>query len=391
MKIIVIGGGASGLVAAIQAKRKGHDVSIIEKNSKCGKKILISGNGRCNYFNDDFSIEHYHSNNIAILEKYINLENKEKILAFFDSIGIVPRIKDGYYYPYTNTSITILNALLIEVKRLNINIINDEVIDIDGNNVIGKNNSYKASKIILAVGSIASSEDNHFGYDYLLRTNHKLSIIKPALVQLKLDVPYLKEWAGIRCEARVSLYIDNKYIDSQVGELQLTNYGISGICIMNLSGRIALALEKHKVEIKINFLSFINDVESYIINLSNKFNNKTIIELLETLINYKLLYIILKLSKIKDNSYIKDLSKNEFTNLINNLTNLNLEIKDTRGYSNAQVVTGGLLLTEVDENFKSKKIDNLYIAGELLDVDGDCGGYNLGFAWLTGIIIGNNI
>lgn len=388
-KVVIIGAGASGLVCGIVAARRGNNVIILEKN-KVGKKILVSGNGRCNYFNDDFSIDHYRSNNIDILNKYINDDNKNKVLEFFSSIGIVPRINNGYYYPYSNTSTSILNSLLVELKRLNVKIINEEVIDIVDNRVITNNNEYISDKIVLATGSLASLKDTfNFGYDYLTKIGHKITKLSPALVQLVGNDNYT-DWAGIRCDAEVSMYEDGNYIDRQFGELQLTNYGLSGICIMNLSGRISKGLNNHKEEIRINFIPFIGDLNKYLEERNNEIKDRTIIELLESIINYKLLYFILKKSKIKDNCKYNELNNKEKELLINNLVNFNVEIVDTKGISNAQVVSGGLRLDEVD-NFESRIKPNLYIAGELLDVDGDCGGYNLGFAWLSGIIIGESL
>lgn len=389
-KIIIVGAGASGLTAAVVAARKGHEVIVLEKN-KVGKKILLSGNGRCNYFNEDFTIKHYRSNNIEILNNFINDFNKTKVLDFMTSIGVVPRINNGYYYPYSNTSTAILNSLLVELEKHNVKIINEEVLDIKDNIVVTNNNKYKADKIVLASGSNASLKDNsNIGYKYLEKIGHKINSISPALVQLIGDDNY-NEWAGIRCEAKVSMYEDNKYIVSETGELQLTNYGLSGICIMNLSGRIGLGLKKHKEEIKINFIPFISDISKYLIDRNKLIPNRTIIELLESIINYKLLYYILKKSKINTNSKLDELNNKELEILINNLTNYNVRIINTKDITNAQVVTGGLSLTEITNNLESKKQPNLYIAGELLDVDGDCGGYNLGFAWLSGIMIGENI
>ena len=388
-KVIIVGAGASGLACAVILARKGHEVVIIEKN-KVGKKILISGNGRCNYFNDDFTIEHYRSNNIDILENYINDFNKNKVLDFMMSIGIIPRISNGYYYPYSNTATAILNSFLVELDKLNVKIINEEVIDIKDGIVYTENNKYSCDKVVLATGSNASlKDDNNFGYKYLTKIGHTITKLSPALVQLVGNDNYA-DWAGIRCDAKVSMYEDGKYIASEVGELQLTNYGLSGICIMNLSGRIGLGLDKHKEEVRINFIPFISDISKFLIDRNKLLSNRSIIELLETIINYKLLYFILKKSKIKDNTKLEELNNKELEILINNLTNFNVEIKETKELVNAQVVTGGLKLDEVSSTFESKKQPNLYIAGELLDVDGDCGGYNLGFAWISGMLAGKD-
>ena len=203
---------------------------------------------------------------------------------------------------------------------------------------------------------------------------------------------YFKDWAGIRTDAIVSLYSDNEFIDKQEGEVQLTNYGISGICIMNLSGRVARMLDDgKKVSLKINFIPFISNGYDYLEERSKLLKEKTIIEMLESIINYKLLYAILKKCHINDKCTWKDLNKEDKNLLVENIFNFKLDIVKTKDFECAQVVTGGLSLQEVTDKLESKIVSGLFIVGELLDVDGDCGGYNLGFAWLSGLVVGDNI
>lgn len=404
-KIIVIGGGASGLVAAISAARKGNDVTILEKNNICGKKILITGNGRCNYYNEEQKIEHYRSNNIELAEKIITKENTEKIVGFFKSIGIEPKIKNGYYYPYSNQAVSIQNALLTETKNLNIEIKNNIIV-----NKINKENDkfiiytnqgeFNSEKVIIATGSKATPKTGSDGSGYKICMELGHTIIKPlpALVQLKGNEKYFKEWSGIRVDANIKAYENDNLIGEETGELQLTDYGISGICVMNLSGRIARGLNDKKQEsLKINFLQGLNilskaDFIDFMNKRNNMMKNRNICELLEGIINYKLVNVLLKISNIKNNKYWSELSQNEKLEIAKNFVEFRLDIVDTNSFDKAQVCSGGIPLTEIDLNtMESLKTKGLYLTGEILDVDGDCGGYNLTWAWISGMIAGCNV
>lgn len=403
--VIVIGGGASGLVSAIYAAKAGAKVCLLEKNNTCGKKILITGNGRCNYWNSDQSITHYHTRNKEVLEKILQKDYSKEVLSFFNSIGIIPRIKDGYFYPISNQAVSIQTALIKEAQINHVEILtNTEVISIKKENHIFKINTnngiFTSKKIILATGSKAAPKTGSTGsgYDIAKSLGHSLITPLPALVQLKADAPYLKEWHGIRADVKISLFENNKYIDSKVGEIQLTDYGISGICTLCLSGRAALSLsKKKKTEVKINFLhqlnihnknSFLNFMEER----NKTVKNRNIADLLDGILNYKLVNLILKQSKIGREDNWNNLSNDKKYLLGDNLTNFTLTITGTNSFDQAQVTTGGIPLTEINPNtLESTKTKGLYLTGELLDVDGDCGGYNLGFAWISGIIVGSNI
>lgn len=392
MDIIIIGGGASGLVAAIKAKKENNNVLVLEKNKICGKKLLITGAGKCNYFNDEFTINHYRSSNLEKLNNYINEDNKNKILNFFDSIGIEPVIKGGYYYPKSQVAVSIQNALLKEATLKGVKIINEiEVTDLKKENdkfII--NNKFKADKVILATGSKACPKtgSDGKGIELLKPFNIEYIPFKEALVQLKTEGNHLKEWHGIRCNAKLKLFDDKRFICEEYGELQLTDYGISGICTFQISGR---AIKLAKPNVKINFLSDIDNYDNWITERNKKLKNRNIIELLEGVINYKLLYVLIKIAKLNDKKRFDELSNNEKDNLKQVLTNLNLNVIGHNDFEKAQVCQGGIKLSEVNENFELKKVNGLYVIGELLDVDGDCGGYNLGFAFLSAIKVGESL
>ena len=379
-RIIIVGAGAAGMLAAIHAKTKDNQVILIERNTNCGKKILITGNGKCNYLNDDFNISHYRSDNLEFLENIITEENKKLLIFEFKKIGIEPKIKNGYYYPMSNTSISIQNALLLTLKQKGIEIItNTTITDIKKiNNKFILNDKFTCDKLIIAAGSSACPKCGTDGtiYDALKPLGLKIKKPLPALVQLKSEGKFLKEWAGIRCDCELSLFENDKLIKKSIGEVQLTDYGISGICTFQLSSDCIRGLDSGKKEvIKINFLPDIKDFDTFYLNRVKLLKGRNDIELFEGLINYKLLYVLFKHNK----------------NIKEALTSFSLEITGYNGFDKAQVASGGIKLTEINDNFECKNIKDLYIIGEALDVDGDCGGYNLAFAFLSGIIAGESI
>ena len=379
-RIIIVGAGAAGMLAAIHAKTKDNQVILIERNTNCGKKILITGNGKCNYLNDDFNISHYRSDNLEFLENIITEENKKLLISEFKKIGIEPKIKNGYYYPMSNTSISIQNALLLTLKQKGIEIItNTTITDIKKiNNKFILNDKFTCDKLIIAAGSSACPKCGTDGtiYDALKPLGLKIKKPLPALVQLKSEGKFLKEWAGIRCDCELSLYENDKLIKKSIGEVQLTDYGISGICTFQLSSDCIRGLDSGKKEvIKMNFLPDIKDFDTFYLNRVKLLKGRNDIELFEGLINYKLLYVLFKHNK----------------NIKEALTSFSLEITGYNGFDKAQVASGGIKLTEINDNFECKNIKDLYIVGEALDVDGDCGGYNLAFAFLSGIIAGESI
>lgn len=401
-EIVVIGGGASGLVSAIITARKGKKVTILEKNNICGKKILVTGNGRCNYFNEDQSIKHYRSNDKELLKEIITKKNQEKVLQFFKEIGIEPKIKNGYYYPFSNQAVSIQNALLTEIKNLNIEIRNEvEVRKIKKQNdkfiIMTDKESIEANKIIISTGSksVPKTGSDGSGYKICQELGHTIIEPLPALVQLKGKEKYFKEWNGIRADVAISLYEDNKEIAKEIGEIQLTDYGISGICVMNLSGRVARGLYTGKDEyVKINFLTNLNintvqECISFIDKRNKLMKNRTISELLEGIINYKLLNVLLKNLK---NKQWNEISAKDKEKIAESLVELKVNIIGTNSFDKSQVCSGGIPLKEIDvSTMESKLVNGLYIIGELLDCDGDCGGYNLTWAWITGIIAGKEI
>ena len=308
-KVIVVGGGISGFIAAINAKNNNNEVIILERNNNPLKKLLMTGNGKCNYFNEFFSTRFYNSNNQELLPLIINDTNELLALNFFESIGIIPRIKDGYYYPYSNQAITVKNALLKEIETKNIKLItNCYIKEIKKANdlfyVYTNNEEYICDKLVISTGSKAypktGSDGN--GYNLAKEFGHTINKVMPSLVSLKSNDKFIKDLSGVRCNALVSIEHTD---EEEYGQIQFTDYGVSGICIFNLSSIIRSMLDNNKkVNIKINFL---RDLDVYDLanayrilkELSSKASNRTIAELLDSFLDYKITNVILEKLHIK--------------------------------------------------------------------------------------------
>ena len=386
MKIGIIGGGASGLVTAIVAKTNNNDVTILERNSECGKKILATGNGRCNYWNTYQDLSCYNSDTIDKIKELINDNTEKEVLSFFKGIGIIPKIKNGYWYPMTNQAKTIKDALIEECLNKKVVIKNNYLVENIKfiNNKFIINNELEFDKLVISTGSYASPKTGSDGmwYRFLKELNHNIIKPLPALVQLNTKkYDFLKTWKGIRCDVRVRQVEDGIEKNSETGEIQLTDYGVSGICIFNLSNDIARGLDNNKKEeVLIDFLPTVTDEELKEL-LSN---NISIKNTLSKLINEVIVDILIKGNNINDNT--------NYNELIKCIRNFKVEIKSTKSFNEAQVSSGGVSLEDINlSTMESNKVKNLYVTGELLDITGICGGYNLGIAWRSAIVAGKSL
>lgn len=390
-KIVIVGAGFSGLVCAINAKNSDNEVTVLEKLSTPGKKILVTGNGRCNYYNDKQDINNYHSSNMDFISDI--KEESNKVLEFYNNLGIVPFIKDGYYYPYSKEATSIRNALLKRCKDLGVEIITDYKVEsvIKENDTFIINNDLRCNKLVIATGSMAYYKDDNqlIGYDIAKRFGHNIVKCLPSLVQLIGKGDYFKKWAGVRSEVKASLYVDNYLIKEESGEIMLTDYGVSGICIFNLSSYATRSLSDNmNVRISINFLPWLNE------NLYKYLEKRDsdIESVLSGMINSKLVALILDKCHINKESIFSKLSDVDKDKLVDSLLSFNVEIVDTNGFDKAQVSTGGVDTKELDKDtFESKIVKGLYFIGEVVDVDGECGGYNITFATLSGIKCGKSL
>jgi len=398
MKVAVIGAGPSGIISALTINKK-NQVFLIDSNDKVGKKILITGAGHCNYWNSLIDISKYQTDDYRNLEKIITKNNQDVVLSYLDSLGIYPRIKNSYYYPYSNQATSVRQILENSLNKNNINLLlNTKVLSINKTNnsfrIITDKQELLVDKVIIATGSKAYPKTGSDGSGYTIAKTlgHKINPVLPALTKLITNDDSIKDWENVRCDSIVKLFIDGKLSKEEFGEIQLTKDGISGICTFNISSLASKALyQKNKVEVLIDFLPNI-DGYSFLEDRSKKLNNQTIEKILESIFNYKLLFLLLKKANIKREDMWDKLTNEEKNRLVATIKNFKLLITGTESFDKSQVCTGGVSLKEINPNtMESIIIPNLYLCGEILDVDGECGGYNLSFAFISGYLAGSGI
>jgi len=387
-KIGIIGGGYSGVISSIYASNN-NEVTILERNSTLLKKLLLTGNGRCNYFNSVMSLDKFHSNNKELIDEIITMDNIEELDSFFVNIGLFPKVKNGYYYPFSNQATSVKDLLISKLKELNVNIKTNYLVKKieKKNDKFIVNEELEFDKIIISTGGKAypKTGSDGIGYDLLKSFGHTITKLSPSLVQITSDNKFLKELSGIRCEALLSLFENGNKIKEELGELQFTDYGISGICTFNLSSYLRDGIDNKYITV--NFMPI--DIKSFTLFMES---NNTIFERLEGFLNYKLVKVLLKLSNIKENEYWKDITSKQKEDLINNLFNYKVSITGTKSFDQSQVTAGGLVLSEINpKTMESKLVKDLYVTGEVLDLDGECGGYNLTLCFITGYIAGANL
>ncbi len=381
MKIIIIGSGASGLAAGISLLRCGYDVTILERNNISGKKLLLTGAGRCNFFNSDQNIVHYHSSDKDILAKIITSDNIHLVEDFITSLGIIPKVKDGYYYPFANQAYNmkeLLERTYLDLGgKIKYNYLVEKIEK--KNSLFLINDNISCDKLILATGSKAykMTGSDGIGYQFAKKFNHHIVKVLPSLTSLIIrEKTNLK---GVRVDAKVTLYEDGVKVREELGQVQFTDYGLSGICIFNLSYYAVKGLNKNKKEvITIDLMPFMDKVS---------FKNKKVYDLLLGFLPNKMIDYILKTLDISKDVYYEDLSNDKKQKLTKTLKEMKFNITSYKEFDFSQVCSGGVSLREINPlTMESIFVKNLYIIGELLDVNGDCGGYNLTFAFLSGIL-----
>lgn len=397
--VIVVGGGASGLVAGITAARNGALVTIIEQKDRLGKKILSTGNGRCNLTNEYMELACFRGDDTSIVSEVLSKFGYQETLDFFEELGVLLKNRQGYIYPISDQATTIVDVLKMEVEHLNIKVVLEESVSHiqkskKGFQVKTNQGSYSADAVILATGGKASKVLGSDGSGYGLAKDfgHSISPVVPALVQLKGKGNYFKQISGVRTNAKVSLFVNGKYVDSDTGELQLTNYGISGIPVFQISRYAAKAFyHKQKVEAVINFLPTVTNEElrALIENRKKAHDYKTLETFFVGMFHQKLIGVFLKEAKLSPSTPVKLVTEKQWNKLLRLFHEFVIEIEGTNSFEQAQICAGGVRTTEVNSNtMESLYETGLYLTGELLDVDGICGGYNLQWAWATGYLAG---
>ena len=400
-EIAVIGGGASGMMAAITARKSGKEVIILERKDRILKKVLITGNGRCNITNVNADISNYFGKNISSVGNILNSFNPQDTMDFFNGLGIVCNEENrGKVYPLSGQASSVVDALRFEAERLGIKIETEfyvKKIEKDGFKFKIYSEDRKkieAGRVILAAGGQSYPElgSNGSGFELAKELGHSVTRLSPSIVQLKTEKHQVKGLQGIKTDVAVTAYGDNKKICTYDGELLFTDYGISGNVVFNIS--FVMPLYKN-VEFEIDFMEKFDYNESYEILKERKkiMSHLTMENYFNGMINKKLGQFLSKVSGIEKLSKpVKDLNDSEIRKLCTVLKKYRVKILDTTGFKNAQITAGGVSLDEVNpETLESKIVKGLYFSGEVLDVYGECGGFNLQWAWASGYIAGKNV
>ncbi len=401
IKVAVIGGGASGMMAAITAAEQGAAVFLYEGNDRVGKKILATGNGKCNFSNRDCSMENYYSRDKKRVEAVLGRFEAEDSIAFFKRAGMLVKDKNGCLYPASEQASTVLDILRMQLAENKVQVLTDCRVSGISRGKTGRflveteKSGQTCDRVIIACGGKAAPKTGSDGNGYRLAQSmgHALTPVVPALVQLRCAEEYLKAVAGVRLDAKVSLCIDEKTESCERGELQLTDYGISGIVVFQLSRIAAYGLfYKKKVSVYIDCLPDFSEkeYEQFVWQRKKACGEKTVEEFFTGMLNKKLMLLFIKLAGLKGNELIKNADGKKIDRVFGLCKSFPLTIKASNSFDNAQVCAGGIPLSEVSEGLESLLVKGLYFAGEILDADGKCGGYNLQWAWASGYVAGKN-
>ncbi len=398
-QVLIIGAGASGMTAAIFAARSGASVALLEHMDKAGKKILATGNGRCNLSNRVQASTCYRCEQPGFPEKVLKQFPVNDTLEFFQELGILPKDRNGYLYPNSDQASSVLEVLKQELKRQKVRL----VLNCDTNRIMKKDSlfvvqtnqgEFCTDSVILATGSKAAPVTGSDGSGYKLAEalGHRIVTPLPALVQLRCQEKHYKQLAGVRTEAKVELLVSGRRAAEELGELQLTDYGISGIPVFQVSRYAAVALyHGRRVTAVLDFLPQMEyEAAGRMLKERRKRRKGDTCEAWMTgLLNKKLCLVLLKLSSIGPEERVEAVDEERWNRLLKNLKAYKTTVVSTNSYENAQVCCGGVDTREVEgKTLESKKVRGLYFAGELLDVDGICGGYNLQWAWSSGMTAG---
>lgn len=391
--LAIIGAGASGICAALEAHRESTniDITVFEKLPKAAKKILATGNGRCNFTNQNLSTAHFYGKNEFL--RNILTSPLSDTEGYFRSLGLLSYTEDERIYPRSQQASSLRDILLQKAENYGIKILTDCPVDkitkIEKGYLI-KGKVFDA--VIVSGGGKASPVHGSDGSAYKLLTDfgHTLTPLYPALCGLVTDDKGLNMLKGVRAECDVALYSGNSFLGNENGEIQFTDKAVSGIPVMNLSH---LCESKKNLRLIIDLCPEISKGElTDFLNSAVTNNPDTALEvILNGIVNLKLGFAVINKSFIKPQTLCRNLTQKQINLSIDALKSFEISIKGTKGFDSAQVTKGGINTDEISpETMMSKKMNGLFVCGEILDIHGDCGGYNLHLAWTTGRIAGSS-
>lgn len=400
--LTIIGGGASGLMcASVAANRLDNNKKIIvlEKENKVGKKILTSGNGRCNLSNLNASAIDYHGSSTSIIDSLFAKYNPQYVIKYFESIGLLTKAeKDGRVYPRNKLATSVLNVLRNEIYLKSINeICNVDIKEIKvlnkGYEIITQTDNIITQKLVIATGGKCNhaGHETHSSSHLLKMLGYEMTKTSPSLSPVRVKNEIIKSLSGIRMEGKVSLIQNNRILKEEYGEIQFTNDALSGICVFNISRN---ANKEKDLVIRVSLLPEYSEdeIKKLIYKRIDYLDDSDLQNLFVGMFHKNIGLAILKECKINPDKKTKSLSDKDISSLAHKINNWDFDTLQKQDYKSAQVTAGGIPISLINEKtFETKDHKGLYIIGEALDVDGNCGGYNLQFAFASGLCVGENV
>ncbi len=390
--IAIIGAGASGLLSSIFCAKEGVKVHLYEQNSKCAKKILVSGNGRCNITNINLSNSDYFTQNSSFVENALKQFGFNEFKKFANSIGLLFDVKeDGRVYPLSNEAKSVVKIFEDYAKELGVIFHTDTKIE----NI--QELTQKYDSVVVSTGSEAASHlgGNSDGQKFAQEFGHTIVPTYPSLVQLHLNSKFASKMSGAKINGEVTLLINSKKENMTKGDILFTNYGVSGFAILDISHDASIALmEFQAVDISINLLPNFNSqkLTSHILTIAKDIPNFTILDILVGLIPIKIAQNLLDFLEIASSSKAENIHTKVAKRITNTLLNWRFEVTQTHGFRHAEVAGGGVNTQEINpKTMESLKQKNLYFIGEVVDIVGKRGGYNFAFAWASAYLCAKNI
>ena len=389
--LIVIGGGASGMVAAIEAARLGVSVCVLEKKDRVGRKLLTTGNGRCNLSNRDLDFRHYHGSMASRLPKLWKRMDADRVEAFWQSLGIdYVEGEKGKLYPRSLQASAVVNALRRRMDELGITVDTEVTVkEIRRSHIayqlITNKGSYAAKSVILCAGGKAYPKLGADGEGAKLAKGLKMQVnpLRPALCRLNLDFPYLKRLSGVKLTIPVSLWWDDELKQQEEGEVLFTDTGLSGPPVLNLSRQAGEGISQgKKPEISLDLAPEMDHGQlfAYMVERLKRLSAWTAEDALEGWLPKKLIPVVLLIAEVDRLAQAGTLTKRQVGRLCSVIKKVKAPVSGLAGWEEAQITVGGVAEREVTERLESRKHKGLFMAGEVLDLDGDCGGYNLQWA-----------
>ena len=401
--VVITGGGPAGMMAAITAARRGFKVTLVEKNEKLGKRLFITGKGRCNITNAGDSEDLFDSivTNRKFMFSSFNGFSNYDTLGFFDELGLHIKIERGNrVFPESDHSSDVIGALNRELKRLSVDVrLNTEVKDIIVNGgqatgvvvkCSGKESTIQADNVIVATGgnSYQSTGSTGDGYRFARKLGHSVTPIVPALVPFNVAEDWESDLQGLSLKNVSIVVLDDKQeIYSDFGEMLFTHFGVSGPLILSASSFAARRIKEHPLKLVIDLKPALSQeqLDERILRDFDEEKNKAFKNSLDKLLPKKMIPVIVRLSDIDGNKKVNEITKQERQKLVSLIKGLELTITGLRGFNEAIITQGGINVREINPTtMESKLVKNLYFAGEVLDVDALTGGFNLQVAWSTG-------